>query len=211
MKNHKWKKVVLFSGHMIDRPGRRPERFPPRKETVVRDAIIEQLEKWSVDKEDLCICGGARGGDILFAEACLNRGARVKLLVPLPQDEFLDESVRLPNSDWEKRFFRLRDKCEIQFQHEALGNAPAGTSIFARNNDWSIETARNEAGPAPLYALLVWDQQKGEGPGGTSDVAEKVKAIATAVKIVNPTNLEVSSGETHNRVLAPNHDKHLLD
>ncbi len=190
MPNRKWNKVVLFAGHMIDQPDRRSERFPPRKEKLVRDAIIEQLDKWGIGKDDLCICGGARGSDILFAEACLSRRAEVKLLIPLPEDEFRDESVRLPNSDWEERFFRLRDKCETRFQHEVLGTVPAGTNVFARNNDWSIGTAQKEAGAAPLYALLVWDQQQGDGPGGTSDVAKKVKPIAKAVKVINPIKLE---------------------
>jgi hypothetical protein len=53
------------------------------------------------------ICGGARG-DMLFAEASLELGAEVWLLLPLAEDEFLERSVRLPDSNWEQRYFDLR-------------------------------------------------------------------------------------------------------
>src|SRR5215813_6570901 len=71
----RFKKVVVFSGHMIDKPGRPEERFPPSKEGVVRERIAKQLEVWGVGAGDLAICGGGRGGDILFAELCADRGA----------------------------------------------------------------------------------------------------------------------------------------
>ena len=103
----RFKKVAVFSGHMIDTPAldRPGERFPPRKEDAVRERIATQLEKWEVGAGDLAICGGARGADILFAELCADRGAEVWLFLALPESEFLDESVRLPDSDWEQRFF----------------------------------------------------------------------------------------------------------
>ena len=41
-------KVAIGSGHMIDKPNRQDERFPPRKEGVVRDQLAQRLEKWRI-------------------------------------------------------------------------------------------------------------------------------------------------------------------
>ena len=38
------RKVVLFSGHMIDAPGRKKTRFPPDKEQVAARAITAALD-----------------------------------------------------------------------------------------------------------------------------------------------------------------------
>ena len=156
----RFRKVVVFSGHMIDKPGRSEERFPPRKENAVRERIAKQLDVWTIGAGDLAICGGARGGDILFAELCADRGAEVWLLLPLPENQLMEESVRLPDSDWEPRFFTLRDQARVKvfMQSERLKSPPKGASVFSRNNLWMINTARVEANdPRNLYALLVWD------------------------------------------------------
>ena len=91
-------KIVVSSGHMIDLPDRPNPRFPPVKEGVVRARLAQQLESWGIGANDVAICGGARGSDILFAELCLERGAHVRLFIALPEEEFLKESVRLPGS-----------------------------------------------------------------------------------------------------------------
>lgn len=190
----RFKRVVIASGHMIDSPERGDERFPPGKEGAVRECIAKQLETWRVGAGDLAICGGARGADLLFAELCADRGAEVWLYLALPEGEFLEASVRLPNSDWEERYFKLRDRegVKVFIQSDRLKSPPKGTSVFARNNLWMINTARVEANdPKNLYAVLVWDEKPtGDGPGGTSDFAARVKKLGGRLApIINPTKL----------------------
>ena len=156
----------------------------------MRLRIAEQLAQWSVGARDTGICGGARGADILFAEECAKRGARVILLIPLPEDEFLEESVRLPASDWEARYRSLRARCETHFQNEEWRDRHPGLDVFSRNNLWCIEKARSLAAPGDIRALLVWDERpSGDGPGGTSDFAAGIAKIGGSVAIVNPTLL----------------------
>lgn len=194
----RFKKVVLASGHMTDTPDRVEnglgERFPPRKEDAVRERISKQIEAWGFGAGDLAICGGARGADILFAELCADRGAEVWVFLALAEGEFLEESVRLPDSDWEARFFALRDRDSVKTfqQFERLKSPPKGTSVFSRNNLWMINTARVEANdPKNLYAVLVWDEKPaGDGPGGTADFAERIKRLGGHLApIINPTKL----------------------
>jgi tetratricopeptide (TPR) repeat protein len=190
----RFKRILIASGHMIDAPERPEPRFPPHKESPVRERISKQLETWAVGGGDLAICGGAQGADILFAELCADRGAEVWLFIALPEAEFLEASVRLPDSDWEERYFVLRgrDGVKTYFQDDRLKSPAKGASPFARNNLWMINTARVEANdPKNLYALLVWDEKPtGDGPGGTSDFATRVKRLGGRLApTINPTKL----------------------
>jgi tetratricopeptide (TPR) repeat protein len=194
----RFKRVFVASGHMTDAPDRLEkklgERFPQRKEGAVREKLAAQLDKWGVGAGDLAICGSARGADILFAELCADRGAEVWLFLALPDADFLQESVRHPEGDWEDRFYALkaRDNVKSFSQPERLKSPPKGTSVFSRNNLWMLNTARVEANdPSKLYAALVWDEKPtGDGPGGTSDFAARVKQLGGRLApIINPTTL----------------------
>jgi hypothetical protein len=172
---------------MIDAPGRTMPRFPATQEAGVRARIAEQLEVWQVSTDDLALSGGARGADMLFAEECLRRGTPVRLLVALPDAEFIERSVRVPGTDYEARYRALRACCETRFQHEELGPLPDGIDVFSRNNIWMIDAARTLTEPAQVYALLVWDEKPtGDGPGGTSDFVARIRAAGGHVAIINP-------------------------
>lgn len=185
----RFNRVAVSSGHMIDAPGRSTPRFPAGREDAVRQRMARQLEEWKMGPGDLAICGGARGADILFAETCADLKAEVWLFLPLAEGDFLEQSVRLPNSNWEQRFFDLRARPEVRtfFQSERLGTPPKGTNVFARNNLWILNTAQVEVKPQNLCAILVWDERPtGDGPGGTSDFASRVKGLGGRLAIVNP-------------------------
>src|SRR5215204_2901388 len=93
--------VVVFSGHLTDAPDRPRPRFPQDLETAARRGIADALDRWGIGPNDIGVCGGARGGDILFAELCVERDARVLLCVALPPERFLETSVRAEGTDWE--------------------------------------------------------------------------------------------------------------
>jgi tetratricopeptide (TPR) repeat protein len=190
-------KVVVASGHMTDAPDRlaqgRAERFPEGKVGAAREKVAAQLDRWGVGEGDLAICGGARGADLIFAELCADRGAQVWLFLAMPEGDFLEESVRSPGTDWAERFYALKARAAVKTfdQQERLKSPPKGASVFARNNLWMINTARVEADePKNLYAVLVWDEQPaGDGPGGTSDFATRVRRLGGHLcdPIINPT------------------------
>jgi tetratricopeptide (TPR) repeat protein len=189
----RFEKIFVASGHMIDRRDRPQPRFPQDKAEAVRNAIAAQLDRWRIGSGDLALCGAARGADLLFAELCLERGAHVRLLVPRLEGDFLRESVRLPGTDWEDRYFAVKEKSEVWSQFDRLGPPPEGESPFARNNLWLLNTARVEAPPPPkppFYAILVWDEKPtGDGPGGTSHFAQEIHRVGGRQEIVNPTQL----------------------
>lgn len=190
-------KVFVASGHMTDTPDRVErglgERFPERKASAVRELIAAQLEEWGAGTGDLAICGGARGTDIIFAELCAGLGAQVWIFLALPEDEFVKESVQSPGTDWELRFDDVcgRESVKTFRQSDELKSPPEGSSVFALTNLRMIDAARAQADePDRLYAVLVWDEKPtGDGPGGTSDFAARVRQLGGHLAIINPTKL----------------------
>ncbi len=143
-------------------------------------------------KHALAICGGACGGDILFAEACINLGATVKLCIPLPETELITRSVYIANTDWEERYNKLSNHPQVskEYLQDYQEKLPEDISVFARNNLWIIDTAKKITSSENLYALLVWDEKPtGDGPGGTSDFAHKIQEYGGHIAIINPTKL----------------------
>ena len=184
----RFERVACCSGHMIDRGDRPTPRFPRRKEGAVRAAMAAVLDRWGIGDGALAVSGGARGADIIFAELCLERGAWVRLLIALPDEQFIERAVRLPGTDWEDRYRRLRDRCETWHrQGESLERADAA---MTSTNHWILDTCRTEAAPERFLALLVWDEQgAGDGPGGTADFAAEARRLGGEVAIVNPVLL----------------------
>ena len=114
-------------------------------------------------------------------------------MLPLPEPEFIERSLQLPDSNSEERYFDLtaREGVKTYAQLDRLKAPPKGASVFARNNRWIINTARVEmSAPKNLNALLVWDESPtGDGPGGTADWAMRVRQLGGRMKIINPTKL----------------------
>ncbi|HET7528295.1 MAG TPA: tetratricopeptide repeat protein, partial [Burkholderiaceae bacterium] len=59
------RRVILFSGHMMDAPGRDPPRFPADKEAAAAQRIAQALEDLGAGDADLALCQAAAGGDLL--------------------------------------------------------------------------------------------------------------------------------------------------
>jgi hypothetical protein len=164
--------VLLFSGHMIDAPGRKQPRFPADKESMARDAIADTLTKVGTGPGDLAICGGACGGDLIFAEACLARGAGLELYLPFEEPTFLAESVDFAGADWHDRFLAAASKATMHVAPAELGPLQPGEEPYQRNNMWMLESAAR-FGPEKIVFICLWDGQGGDGPGGTRHLMEE--------------------------------------
>jgi hypothetical protein len=195
--NAKPKRVVLFSGHMLDHPDTRgpgkakPERFPASKVDAAGAALSAQLDAMGAEAGDVGLCGGACGGDILFAEACLARGMRLHVFIPESEPKFLQNSVSFAGPDWQERFFAAVHRPEVEYrvQPEALGDPLPSSNIYDRNNRWLTYTAM-VYGSDRLRVLCLWNRQAGDGSGGTEDMVKLVNDVACATPvIVDPTNL----------------------
>jgi hypothetical protein len=163
--------VVVVSGHMIDASDRKEPRFPPSQVERVSRELDKAFDAWGVGPGTTILCGGARGADILAAEAGLRRGAGVYLCLALPPDEFERCSVVLPGSDWATRFRSLLDRAEVEVAQGA-NDTNEDVDVFERANARLVELA-NSRTDRP-YAALVWDGRQGDGPGGTADLVRRL-------------------------------------
>jgi hypothetical protein len=166
--------VLLFSGHMIDAPGREEPRFPADKEAIAADAIAKLLDsaEIGVNSTDLAICGGACGGDLLFAEACLARGAKLELYIPFDEPTFLAESVDFANANWRQRFFAARAKAALHVAPDELGELAPDDNAYERNNMWMLEQAAR-FGAEKLIFICLWNGKGGDGPGGAKHLMDE--------------------------------------
>lgn len=168
------RKVALFSGHMIDKPGRRAPRFPPFKEPIALLAITKALDEIGVGSKDLCICSGACGGDLLFAEAALARGAKLELFIPFEEPQFLERSVTFAKNNWRERFMAVKARAVLHvlpFERKI----PVGADPYEQNNLWMLTTAER-FGAEKLYFICLWNGEAGDGPGGTNHLMQEVRS-----------------------------------
>ena len=177
-----YRKVFLFSGHMVDAPDRPTARFPASKEPVAASAIAATLDSLVCGASDLGICGGACGGDLIFAELVLARGAHLEMLLPFDEETFLHESVDFAGPQWRQRFFAVKDNplTTTYYAPEALGSLPKGMDPYERENRWLLDTALAH-GPAKVDFICLWNGGGGDGPGGTKHMVDEVKARGARV------------------------------
>ena len=113
--------VVVFTGHMIDQPGRATPRFPAALEAAVCEAIRERLSRIA----PLAAYGSAAcGADILCLEAMRELGGETHVVLPFPPAEFRRASVDIA-SGWGDRFDRAlaaADSVTITSDHRAQGS-----------------------------------------------------------------------------------------
>jgi hypothetical protein len=99
--------------------------------------------------------------DILFAESCLQFGARVRIMLRDPvRDETTQPLWPFAEEDWQKRFHELlqpTDQKEIWIDTVHLGIPPSGSAgqdkiefVKRRHNEWLLNTARMEAEPKTI-------------------------------------------------------------
>ena len=166
--------VFLFSGHMIDAPDRKSPRFPASKEPIAREAIEAVLDRLDAGPQDLAICGGACGGDLLFAEAALARGVALAMYLPFDVSTFLPKSVTFAGDDWLARFESARAECALHILPAERGELKEGDDPYEQNNLWMLEAA-SRFGAGKVQFLCLWDGKGGDGPGGTQHLMDEVR------------------------------------
>lgn len=175
---HAWQpqRVLLFSGHMIDAPHRSPPRFPPEKAALAAQCIANSLDDLQAGPTDLALTQGANGGDILFAEACLQRGVKLQLLQPFEEAEFIENSVTPGNNDWLQRYQTITQQLSAPplAAPSELGALPPDMNAYERCNLWLLKTGL-AYGPEKLVFICLWDSGGGDGPGGTAHMVAQVQ------------------------------------
>ena len=140
--------------------------------------IQKALDQLGAGEGDLALTQGASGGDLIFAEACIERGVRVQLLLPLEEPEFIERSI-MPSADgesWRKRYFALKGKLKDppRVMPVELGPLPKDVNAFERCNLWLLYTSLAH-GIDKVRFVALWNGGGSDGPGGTAHMYNEVK------------------------------------
>ncbi len=183
------RQVFLFSGHMIDSPDRPEPRFPAAREAVAARAIGATLDTFGAGPEDLALCSGACGGDILFAEACLKRGVRLEVRLPFAIPTFLEKSVAFAGEEWNARFHAIKDNplTTLSIMPDKPGLAPSGTNPYTSTNLWLLDSAL-AWGKDKVHFICLWNRRGGDGPGGTGHMYDEVNQLTGQAHLLD-TNI----------------------
>jgi hypothetical protein len=186
------RQAIVFTGHMIDAPGREKARFPKAAEAKARAMIHAEVNRLlkMFPGPALGIASGASGGDILFHEVCRELQAPTRVLLPLPENLFIEHSVSPAGAEWVVRFTDLMDNHNGPNEVQVLASLPVlpdwmrdppDYDIWQRTNMWLLEEAV-AAGATNVMLMALWDREIGL-PGGTQDfiAAAKKRGIAATV------------------------------
>ncbi|MBT9599440.1 MAG: tetratricopeptide repeat protein [Vitreoscilla sp.] len=182
------RQVLLFSGHMVDAPGRTEPRFPPALEAAAAREIGAALDAWGGGAGDLALSQCAAGGDLLFLEAALARGLRCQVMLPFDEPEFIQRSI-LPSHEgavWRERWYAVRARLADppRLMPDDLGPLPRGGNAYERCNAWLTHTAL-AWGPDKARFICLWNGAGGDGPGGTQHMMNEVKRRTGRVRWID--------------------------
>lgn len=182
------RRVLLFSGHMIDAPGRKTPRFPPAMEAQAREAIARQLDAIGAGSADLAVCSGACGGDLIFAEAALARSVALEVYLPFDVATFARHSIEFADGDWRTRFDAVLAESALHLMPAERPPLTEGQDPYEQTNLWMLEAA-SRFGTDKVVFIALWNGQGGDGPGGTQHMMETVRKHRGQVHWINTTEL----------------------
>jgi class 3 adenylate cyclase len=182
--------VVVFAGHLIDRPGRSTARFPPSLESAARDAIRQRLSKLG---PAIGYASAGCGGDILFLEALLDASAETHVVLPYGRERFRLESVDLGSEGdrdywnlWNDRYARVLERATevVTASEQRMGT---GATSFEYGFRWLDGAAAVKADEleTELVGIALWDGLSGDGPGGTAWAIERWRRFGRRIEVVD--------------------------
>ncbi|HZH64327.1 MAG TPA: hypothetical protein VEY10_05490, partial [Flavisolibacter sp.] len=193
----KEKHFLLFTGHMIDKAGRKEPRFPPSKEGQAREAIKKKIiqEKNKLDENTalIGIAGGACGGDILFHEICEELEMASQMQLALLREQFLVESVAFAGPEWIERF----DKLYRKLPHPVLSETKelpgwlrkkVDYNLWTRNNLWLLNNALVDGG-IKMSLIALWDGTGGDDIGGTEHMVQEANKKGAKTIVIDMNSM----------------------
>ncbi len=178
--------VAVFSGHMIDAPGRGTPRFPPSAEEGVRQRLRAAIHARRVAYGYAsCACGG----DILFLEEVLAAGGRVVIAPPLPLEKAIRNSVAFAPGQWTERLNAvIAHPCATLLEAECDESGENDNLVYDFCNRYLFGLASLKARETsfPLRGICVWNGVASGLPGGTDSAVDEWRKAGVETKVIAP-------------------------
>ena len=206
---------LVFTGHMIDAPGRVRRRFPARQEQTAKEKIKEEISaiKDTADARQetlIGMAGATDGGDLLFHEACAELGIDTEVFLPVPELTYRATAMS-GRAGWVERYHavltRAKDKAKEKGKGKGKGKddgvhilarsdrlppwlqGRVGYSTWQRANQWVLHHAWATTTVDRVTVLALWNGEPGDGPGGTADMVDKAQAGGADVRVIETGTL----------------------
>ncbi len=169
-------RVVHFSGHMF--------AADAGAEAQLRAAIDAVL-----DEEAIGFAYGALacGADIVAAEALLDRGVELHVVLPFDEEDFLLQSVRPGGAGWEARYWRCRERAaSVALASPMAYFGDPAQYGYASRTAMGLARLRADHLAAECVQLAVWDGIASDGPAGTGADVAAWRAAGERTRIVDP-------------------------
>ena len=190
--------------------------FPHGSVNATRAAILAAIDAELALKDDTAdasdivfgLAAGANGGDLLFHEACKQRGIPTRMCLALPRAQYVGQYVAPAGSEWVEKFSTIYR--HVRSLPDARGpEAPAlgdPVSCFTdsnemprwlhgkpfynvgrRNSLWMLQhaiSAANELGEDTEITLIaLWNEESSEGGfGGIGNIARMASLYGVKVR-----------------------------
>src|SRR2546423_1715877 len=175
--------IIVFTGHLIDQPGREMPRFPPELEPKVRSAIRRQVRDLA---PGFGYASAGCGADILFLETMMNCEAETHVVLPYEKEQFAKDSVAFAGANWMRRFEKVVEEATTVTTASSEKIEEGSMSFeYANLLLYGLADIRARQLETDLIPLAVWDQKPGDGPGGTASAVEHWKKLGLDVGVID--------------------------
>jgi hypothetical protein len=190
-------RVIVGTGHRADAPGRKTPRFPNTDDAIAKASswLRQQLkvEQAKATGAVSAFGGAASGTDLLFHQVCAELNIPSTVVLPIPKDDYCQQSVIDGGPDWVEKFNRLLDTRPVIILSDSAELPVWSASIpqygvFRRGNIWMMKNALLQP-DADVTLVALWNGQAGDGPGGTADMVTLAKSHGAKVCVKNSDEL----------------------
>jgi class 3 adenylate cyclase len=175
--------VAHYCGHRIARRGEQG-RFPAETEEDVVRRIAEELDRHCPAYAYGSLASGA---DILWAEALVERGCELHVVLPFALQEFVLRSVAPSGAEWVTRFNRCLDRArEVRF---ATDDAALDDDVLYRYGSelaMGLALLRARYLDAEARQFALWDGGPADGSAGTAIDVERWRRVGRGATIIAP-------------------------
>jgi len=153
-----------FAGHLFQ-VGHENACVSPQKESQLKTLIAETFNRENIG----AVYGAmAAGSDILIGEAALGHGCELHVVLPVPVNVFIAESVRPLGREWVKRCEACLEQASSL--HEVTSNRKILSDILIRSSSevaMGLARMRADVFATTPVQILLWDEQDGPSDFGT--------------------------------------------
>jgi class 3 adenylate cyclase len=186
--------VAVFTGHMVDRPDTPYPRFPQEYIEAVSQAIRAVLKDCNVG---LGYCSGAAGSDLLFAQAILDLGAELHIILPFEKKLFTKTSLEVPGRDWKQIFDEVLARAtSVRVVNPTITDSTDTSYTFTNRVFTGLAQMRASTLSTQLISIAVWDGQEGFGVGGTADHLTYLRSLKGIKRVERIIPLDQITGIT---------------